>query len=167
MWYYRKEKEPEQLIKPSDLICEADDQEDCLSEPYVKPLCCKFDSTKPKDRYLPFKTLVREKQLKTTRVKEITAATPPISKLPSVKQVTLQESLRLQADQARHLREVQMKHAAERLREKGAFSIGGVLPPAETTSHYRESPPSDSEEEILDEDAKEEPGGVTFPLANS
>ncbi|KAL1131893.1 hypothetical protein AAG570_011504 [Ranatra chinensis] len=156
--------EAESLIKPSDGDCE----EKINNDPYVLNLCKKFDSIKTWERFLPHKTLVST-QKETCRIKpekerELSAATPPSPKHSNVIAVSLEQSLDLQFQQSKRLKEIQIKHAAERLKDK-SYLIGEKLPPIETLTVYRDSPAgSDSECEVGDECEPEDSGGVVFTI---
>ena len=98
-----------------------------------------------KEKFLPHRTL-KVSAHTTTPVhcrtpQENTAATPPPSKFESAMTVSLEESLRLQKEQAARMREVQLKQAAEKLRlgmhiKMGEFQPEGVL----HIDEYREQP---------------------------
>ncbi|XP_039288082.1 uncharacterized protein LOC111046690 isoform X2 [Nilaparvata lugens] len=187
---YRVEKPAEPLIKPSDLEGDTKDLVEAVfaDEPYVRHLCEKFDDTKsakPRERFLPHKTLksrtetetkVKEKERLPTEKKqkwEVTAATPPPPVHGDTKLLTLTDSVRLQCEQAEKLKEIQLKHAVERLKSQRESSR--IVVPKDTsgwTYRDKDGSKSSSEEESEDDDAyhdceegdeaDEKQGGVVF-----
>lgn len=115
-----------------------------IEEAYAIALCNKIDKASPKPRFLPHKTL--NKTITPTKSRDLSAATPPLPTFGDVKQITLEESVKLQYEQTQHLKEVQQKHATERLKDL-RFNIGNRLPNKETLESYREPKALLSEEE--------------------
>uniref|UniRef100_A0A1B6DJV0 DNA-directed RNA polymerase II subunit GRINL1A n=1 Tax=Clastoptera arizonana TaxID=38151 RepID=A0A1B6DJV0_9HEMI len=174
----RIEKAEEPLIKSSDLI---EDDRSTITSPsdrnsllvedkYAKDLRSKIDThSKPiKEKFLPFKTLNPPKNKEVTSKKksihwEVTAATPPLPVHGDVQLVSLQESIKLQFDQQKKLKEVQLKHAIERLASSSIVRTEGM---PQTLTEYRiqdtDSSSSDEEEinEVGDEDEENEKGRV-------
>ncbi|RZF34900.1 hypothetical protein LSTR_LSTR012897 [Laodelphax striatellus] len=190
---YRVEKPAEPLIKPSDLESDTSKKDPIetvfAEEPYVRNLCEKFDDTKsikPRERFLPHKTLktkvetdtkVNENEILPIEKKqkwEVTAATPPPPVHGDTKMLTLTDSVRLQCEQAERLKEIQLKHAVERLKSQRESSR--IVVPKDTTGWtYRDKDgsKSSSEDETDDDDeayhdceegdeADEKQGGVVF-----
>merc|ERR1712098_910888 len=142
------------------------------------------DKLAPKESFVPFNNL------KTTKVDEdlrkqigiaptSTKLSPPKSKikfvpkhktpsipLPNVyvcetKQLSLADSLRLQQDQDKKLREIQMIHAAEKL--MASSNLGGVTEEVNTVgSQFQEyrSKTEEDEEEVEDVDDVDDDEGV-------
>jgi len=147
----------------------------------------KVDNLAPKESFVPFNNLKTTKVDEDLRKQIGTAPTsnkvsPPKSKikfvpkhktpsipLPNVyvcetKQLSLAESLKLQQEQDKKLREIQMKHAAEKL--MASSNVGGVSEEVETIgSQFQEyrSKTEEDEEEVEDVDDDEGVGvvGVT------
>merc|ERR1712098_558626 len=147
----------------------------------------KVDNLAPKESFVPFNNLKTTKvdedlrkqigtapsstQLSTPRseIKFVPKHKTPSIPLPNVyvcetKQLSLAESLRLQQDQDKKLREIQMKHAAEKL--MASSNLGGVTEEVNTVgSQFQEyrSKTEEDEEELDDVDDDEGVGvvGVT------
>merc|ERR1712029_344758 len=144
----------------------------------------KVDKLAPKESFVPFNNLKTTKVDEELRKQIGTAPTrnkvsPPRSKikfvpkhktpsipLPNVyvcetKQLSLAESLKLQQEQDKKLREIQMKHAAEKL--MASSNVGGVSEEVETIgSQFQEyrSKTEEEEEEVDDVDDDDEGVGV-------
>ncbi|XP_075227226.1 RNA polymerase II subunit M [Lycorma delicatula] len=179
----------EQLIKPSDIECisESDDSnstqaavtanpndsnETFIEEPYIKNLLHKFDRLSNerniKERFLPHRTLKHDDKIlskdkqKTKKTNwEVTAATPPPPVFKDTKLLPLEMSVKLQVEQAEKLKEVQLKHATEKLKAMSGQGIGYVGPSSsiftETSGKFRDSRPhydsgSSSENDDDDDD---------------
>ncbi|CAH0390095.1 unnamed protein product [Bemisia tabaci] len=188
----RIEKPQESLIKESDLkdddapnrLGTTNEQEEEVAsalrniEEYAVHLCEKFDVTSPKkdEKFYPHKT-VKEKHVNKSKESlsqkdkpwwEVTAATPPLPVHETVKVVSLKESLVIQQKQAEQLKEVQAKHAAERLiRMRGIFPDSTSVP--SNFGDYREHKEVDSdgtsddeEKECLDEEVERERDVAVF-----
>uniref|UniRef100_A0A1B6FK00 Uncharacterized protein n=1 Tax=Cuerna arida TaxID=1464854 RepID=A0A1B6FK00_9HEMI len=167
------------VIKPEEPLIKASDLE---VEEYARHLCEKMDSVKPdesktKAKFLPHKTLNHsrpESKGKSDggRKWEVTAATPPPPIHGDTKLVSLQDSLRLQCEQQQKLKEVQMRHAAERLAATQEYSVGRV---PLSVGQYRDplpppSPPSSgddlSDQEVHDEEYPDGGGVVVYNLVD-
>lgn len=171
-----KHIEPEKLlVTPHDLLSIGD-------IPHVKYIVDKTEkvSTKPKTtgNYKPFKTTKSdvhnpEKELqRNSKLKkwEVTAATPPPIKHGPARILTIEESLKLQKDYNKHLKEIEAKHAADKLLTRVGIKMADM--PNDTTKFgtYREadsddtheSDPEGSDKEVHDEEP--ERGGVVFTV---
>lgn len=141
-----------QIIKveePDDPLVTLADIEDA----YALSLCNKIDRAEPQKKFLPYKTIksTSDTTSKQFKVRDLSAATPPVPVFGDVKLITLEESIKLQYEQTKHLKEVQLKHASERLMHS-RFKMGDTLPTAETLSKYREPhSPAQSDEETDEE----------------
>ncbi|XP_067013066.2 DNA-directed RNA polymerase II subunit GRINL1A isoform X2 [Anabrus simplex] len=195
---FRKEKEEESLIKPSDLediesfkAKDSDkqsttEQTDSRSSTpnglinvpegdlYIKHLFEIMERPREKKRepFKPFRTTVSDVHSPSRVPKpknrhwEVTAATPPDPVHGEVKVVSLQESLELQKMQAAKLKEIQAKHAAERLAAQMGVKMGTELPDPSQRHKYRAQPEqydssSSSENEFHsggEEEEDDEPG---------
>uniref|UniRef100_A0A1B6LRU8 Uncharacterized protein n=2 Tax=Graphocephala atropunctata TaxID=36148 RepID=A0A1B6LRU8_9HEMI len=170
-------KPEEPLINPSDLEPEGE-----VLEEYAKHLCEKMDSVKPVDpkaktKFLPFKTLSHSRpgckqEVDRGRRWEVTAATPPPPIHGDAKLVSLQESIKLQCEQQQKLKEIQTKHAAERLATTQDYSVGRLPLSA---GGYRDtlpppSPPSSgdelSDQEVHDDEYPDGGGVVIYNLVD-
>uniref|UniRef100_A0A0V0G968 Putative dna-directed rna polymerase ii subunit grinl1a-like protein n=1 Tax=Triatoma dimidiata TaxID=72491 RepID=A0A0V0G968_TRIDM len=140
--------------QPESLITEKD-----IEEIYAAKLCDKIDKVEPTSRFLPHKTLNQKfcskKSLSDYKKKDLCSASQPPSKFDSIIPISLEASIRLQYEQTQHLKDVQLKHAAERLKDK-AYTIGNVLPSHEKLKPYRNPALIDSGSECDDEDDEEE-----------
>lgn len=167
--------EPEKpLITPEDLI-------NIGEAPHVKYIVEKTEiQAKPqtKGQFKPFKTTISdvhnpEKEILRKKHKnwEVTSATPPPILHGPAKVLNLEESLKLQKEYNMHLKEVEAKHAAEKLQER--LGIKMLKLPADTSrfGKYREeesdnesvtSDPEGSDKEVYDEEP--ERGGVVFTV---
>jgi len=147
----------------------------------------KVDNMAPKDSFVPFNNLKSTKvdeELKKqigaapsvqkpvhprSKIKFVPKHKTPAIPLPNVyvcetKQLSLADSLRLQQEQDKKLREIQMKHAAEKL--MASSNLGGVTEEVNTVgSQFQEyrSKTEEDEEEVEDVDDDEGVGvvGVT------
>ncbi|XP_012277587.1 DNA-directed RNA polymerase II subunit GRINL1A [Orussus abietinus] len=176
----------ESLITPEDLKelashTEIGKEEELEHVKYILDKVEKSNSEqvgKKREPFKPYKTTksnvhdpMKEKQRKKGSHWEITAATPPLIVHGAVKTLDLQESLKLQKEQAEKLQEVQAKHAAERLAEQlGLHSIGSLpsnigkyrLPDAHSTS--ASSSDDEEEHEVHDEESPDVGGTVTYTV---
>lgn len=136
--------------QPESLITEKD-----IEEIYAAKLRDKIDKVEPTTRFLPHKTLnhkfCSKKSLSDYKKKDLCSASQPPPKFGSIKPISLEASIRLQYDQAQHLKDVQLKHAAERLKDK-TYTIGNVLPSHEKLKPYRNPALVDSGSECDDDD---------------
>ncbi|PSN31549.1 hypothetical protein C0J52_26230 [Blattella germanica] len=193
--YKKKHKvvEPEpSLIKPEDLkdidssvITESTSKQD--EEIYVRRLCNKVEtvkeiSGKATERFLPHRTVKSSHHNAVEGYKkplgphwEVTAATPPPPVHGDAKLISLQESLNLQKEQASKLKDIQAKHAAERLASQLGVKMGSTLPDASLRATYRDThtdSSSSSEDEMINSDGEheeEEPekdGAVIYNLVD-
>lgn len=160
------------LVTPEDLI-------NIGEIPHVKYLVEKAEQNiepKPTGHFKPYKTTKTdvhrpEKEVHRKKHKhwEVTAATPPPILHGPVKVLSLDESLKLQKEYNKHLQEIQIKYATEKL-----MSLKGIqmIPILDTSkfNDYRE-PESDNSaglsdieesEEVHDEEP--EKGGVVFTV---
>ncbi|KOC66959.1 hypothetical protein WH47_12386 [Habropoda laboriosa] len=135
------------------------------------------EKTVTKKPFKPYKTTKsnvhdpeKEKQRKQNKHWEVTAATPPLIVHGATKIINLNESLKLQKEQAEILQEVRTKHAAERLAEQlGLHNIG---PTPENVGNYRlqdekgsdSSTSEDEENEVHDEEDNDKGGTVVFTV---
>lgn len=140
--FSRVEKEEESLITLAD-----------IEEVYAINLSNKIDKVEPKKKFLPHKTLVSNPIEANKKVRDLSAATPPPPVYGDAKLISLEESLKLQYEQTIHLKEVQLKHATERLKAMRS-TIGDSLPPVQSITTYRDNADqySETEEESENED---------------
>lgn len=166
------------VIKPETTLITPQELRDIGEVPHIKYLVDKTEnqpSKAPTGQFKPYRTTKSdvhkpEKEILRKKGKhwEVTAATPPPSIHGAAKALTLEESLILQKDYNRHLKEVEAKHAAEKLLARTGIKMATL--PLNTTKFgtYRDV---DSEEDIVDSDKEvfdEEPdiGGVVFTVQN-
>ncbi|XP_076245442.1 RNA polymerase II subunit M [Calliopsis andreniformis] len=175
----------ESLIKAEDLAeIESFKEEEPTDVEHVKYIVDKVEKStdeenKKREPFKPYKTTKsnvhdpeKEKYRKQHKNWEVTAATPPLIVHGAVKVINLNESLKLQKEQAEKLQEIQAKHAAERLAEQLGFHSVGV--PPESVGRYRlpdekgssSSSLSEDEEEneIHDEEDNDKRGTVVFTV---
>ncbi|CAL7946055.1 unnamed protein product [Xylocopa violacea] len=170
----------ESLIKPEDLV----EIESFKTEPveHITYIVNKIEKPpeerNKKEPFKPYKTTKsnvhdpeKEKQRKQNKHWEITAATPPLIVHGAVKTINLNESLKLQIEQAEKLQEIQAKHAAERLAEQLGLHNIGPLP--ESVGNYRvqdekgtssSSEEDEEENEVHDEEDNDKAGTVVFTV---
>ncbi|XP_045445883.1 uncharacterized protein LOC123653956 [Melitaea cinxia] len=161
------------LITPEDLIS--------IGEiPVVKKIIEKTEiNIKPKktSQFKPYKTTVSdvhnpEKEMlrKKNKFWEVTAATPPPIVHGPAKTLSLEESLKLQQKHNRHLKEIEVQHAAEKLLARTSIKMAELPEDISKFGTYRdsddtksdESDPEGSDKEVLDEEP--ERGGVVFTV---
>lgn len=114
----------------------------------------------------------KEKHRKQNQHWEVTAATPPLIVHGAAKVINLNESLKLQKEQAEKLQEIQAKHAAERLAEQlGLRSVGpslenmgGYRLPDEKDSSSSSTSEGEEENEVHDEEDNDKAGTVVFTV---
>ncbi|XP_017876144.1 DNA-directed RNA polymerase II subunit GRINL1A [Ceratina calcarata] len=171
----------ESLIKPEDLA----EIESFKAQPaeHVSYIVNKIEKSpdekgNKRESFKPYKTTKsnvhdpeKEKQRKYNKHWEVTAATPPFIVHGAVKVINLNESLKLQKEQAEKLQEIQSKHAAERLAEQlGLHSINPVIG---NLGSYRlrdekesNSSGSENEEEheVHDDEDNDQRGTVVFTV---
>lgn len=169
----------ESLIKPEDLAeiesfkAQPDEHVSYIVSKIEKP---PEENTSKKGSFKPYKTTKsnvhdpeKEKQRKYNKHWEVTAATPPLIVHGAVKVINLNESLKLQKEQAEKLQEIQSKHAAERLAEQ--LGLHNSLP--QNLSNYRvqDEKESDSsasenedENEVDDDEDNDKRGTVVFTV---
>ncbi|XP_069697850.1 DNA-directed RNA polymerase II subunit GRINL1A [Periplaneta americana] len=166
-----KVEEPEKsLITQEDLKDIEAIASDGVAKPkddvYIKHLCDKIEKPREKKRE-QFKPFRNTKTENTQHKKplgphwEVTAATPPLPVHGDVKLISLQESLQLQKEQAAKLKDVQAKHAAERLASQLGVKMGSTLPDSALRMMYRDEPhhsdsSSNSEDEMANSDVEHE-----------
>ncbi|KZC10835.1 hypothetical protein WN55_01534 [Dufourea novaeangliae] len=153
---------------------DSDDEEDPL-----KILAQVSEKEKKREPFKPYRTTKsnvhdpeKEKQRKSNKNWEVTAATPPNTVHGAVKVINLNESLRLQKDHAEKLQKIQTKHAAERLAEQLGLHTIGL--PSEYVNSYRlrdeknsssSSEAEDEEEhEVHDDEDNDKGGTVVFTV---
>ncbi|OXU23880.1 hypothetical protein TSAR_014582 [Trichomalopsis sarcophagae] len=175
----------ESLIKPEDLEeIESFKTLDPLESEHIKYIIDKVENNENKHerkQYKPYKTTKsnvhdpeKEKQRDSKKTKhwEVTAATPPSIIHEAAKTLDLNESLRLQKEYAIKLKEVQARHAVERLTQQlGVHQIGTV---PRNIGSYRtndrdNSDSSNSEDEenyppVYDDEDNDKAGTVTFTV---
>ncbi|OAD59731.1 hypothetical protein WN48_08526 [Eufriesea mexicana] len=170
----------ESLIKPEDLAeiesfkIKADEHITYIVNKVEKSLEDKDNKKKPFKPYKTTKSNVhdpeKEKQRKRNKHWEVTAATPPLIVHGAAKIINLNESLKIQKEQAETFQKIQAKHAAERLGEQlGLHNIG---PPPNNVTDYRlqhdkesDSLTSEDEEnEVHDEEDNDKGGTVVFTV---
>lgn len=161
------------LITPEDLIS--------IGEiPVVKKIIEKTEiNIKPKKtgQFKPYKTTVSdvhnpEKEIlrKKNKFWEVTAATPPPIVHGPAKTLSLEESLILQQEHNRHLKEIEVQHAAAKLLARKSIKMAELPEDISKFGSYRdsddtksdESDPEGSDKDVLDEEP--ERGGVVFTV---
>ncbi|CAH0721959.1 unnamed protein product, partial [Brenthis ino] len=163
------------LITPEDLM-------NIGEIAHVKKLVEKTEvNMKPKltGNFKPYKTTISDvhnpaKEILRKRNKhwEVTAATPPPIVHGPVKTLNLQESLDLQKEYNIHLKEVEAKHAAEKLFARSGIKMAALPEDTSKFGNYRTADSDDSEKSDLEESDKEvideepERGGVVFTVMN-
>lgn len=162
------------LVTPEDII-------NVGELPHVKYIIDKTENSakaKPTGNFKPFKTTKSdvhnpEKEVhRCSKLKkwEVTAATPPPIKHGPAKILSIEESLKLQKEYNIHIKEVEARHAAEKLVARWGITMAEL--PKDTTKFgtYREvdsddsqdSDPEGSDKEVHDEEP--ERGGVVFTV---
>ncbi|CAK9800248.1 DNA-directed RNA polymerase II subunit GRINL1A [Anthophora plagiata] len=171
----------ESLIKAEDLA-EIECSE-AQSTEYITYIVNKIEKlpeeeeTKTREPFKPYKTTKsnvhdpeREKQRKQNKHWEVTAATPPLIVHGATKVINLNESLKLQKEQAENFQEIQAKHAAERLAEQLGLHNVGAIPKNIVNYHLQDEKGSDSftsedeENEVHDEEDNDKGGTVVFTV---
>nr|BAN21251.1 unkown protein [Riptortus pedestris] len=110
-----------------------------IEEAYALSLCNKIDKAEAKKRFLPHKTLKSSTEnSKPNKIRDLSAATPPAPVFGDIKLITLEESIKLQYEQTKHLKEVQLSHATERLKNS-RFRMGETLPGPDNLTQYRDN----------------------------
>ncbi|KAF6205237.1 hypothetical protein GE061_019404 [Apolygus lucorum] len=150
-------KEIREEPKVESLVTERD-----LDDLYAINLCHKLDKVTTQDKFRPYKSLNTVKQV-SKKERDLSAATPPQNKYSEMKTVGLEDSLKLMIHENEKLREIQMQHAAERLKDK-THVIGDTLPSLESTKFYRETIEPDEENEVRDECEGHDGGDVRFTI---
>ncbi|XP_058793908.1 uncharacterized protein LOC131665799 [Phymastichus coffea] len=172
------------LIKPEDIReAKSFKTQDPLELEHVKYIVSKVENPeneKKREPFKPYKTTrsnvhdpEKEKQRECKKYKywEVTAATPPLIIHGAVKTLDLNESLRLQKEHEAKLKEIQAKHAAERLAQQlGLHSTGGL--PSNLGNHrgqntnISDSSSEDEEnyEEVYDDEDNDKAGTVVFTV---
>ncbi|CAH2257998.1 uncharacterized protein LOC120624644 [Pararge aegeria] len=163
------------LVTPEDLLS--------IGEiPHIKKLVDITEvSIKPKTsgQFKPYRTTISdvhnpEKEIlrKQNKHWEVTAATPPPILHCPAKPLTIKESLNLQTEHYKHLKEIEAKHAAEKLFERTGIKMAELPEDRSNFGNYRSadsddsgsevSDPEGSDKEVLDEEP--ERGGVVFTV---
>lgn len=161
------------LITPEDLM-------NIGEIAHVKKLVEKTEvNIKPKltGNFKPYKTTISdvhnpEKEILRKKNKhwEVTAATPPPIVHGPVKTLNLEESLKLQKEYNIHLKEVEAKHAAEKLFARSGIKMAELPEDTSKFGNYRTADSDDSEKSDLEDSDKEvideepERGGVVFTV---
>lgn len=171
----------ESLIKPEDLAeIESFETQSAGHISYIVSKTEKSpdEKSQKKGSFKPYKTTKsnvhdpeKEKQRKYNKHWEITAATPPLIVHGAVKIINLNESLKLQKEQAEKLQEIQSKHAAERLAEQLGLHSTNPMPDSLRTYRTQDEKESDSsaseneeENEVLDDEDNDKGGTVVFTV---
>lgn len=170
--------EPEKpLVTPEDLL-------NIGELPHVKYIVDKTEiKAKPKvsSQYKPYKTTKSdvhnpEKEINRIRNKhwEVTAATPPPIIHGPAKILSISESLKLQKEYNAHLKEIEAKHAAEKLIVLSGVKMGNLPQNKTNFKDYRnldsddddddESNHEGSDHEVHDDEPDR--GGVIFTVMN-
>lgn len=178
-------------LKESDSTTEECDDLSLIEDPYVKNLCDKFDKlnndNEVRSRFLPHRSINRgveqvlNKHEKCRNLRrDVTAATPPLPVYNDTKLLPLEASVKLQIKQAEKLKEVQMRHATERLKLTALRGVGVEQLSGRSKERYRDlekhydtdssgSGSSDEEDRQSfhschddEEDTDEKRGGITF-----
>lgn len=170
------------ISKPENPLITVDDLIEIGEIPHVKYLVDITETNnctpKPTGHFKPYKTTISdvhnpEKEILRKKNKhwEVTAATPPPIIHGPAKVLGLEESLKLQLDYNSHLKEVEAKHAAERLVSRSHIKMATLPDDVTKFGKYRdiesESDASDiegSDKEVHDEDP--EGGGVIYTVMN-
>nr|XP_033340137.1 DNA-directed RNA polymerase II subunit GRINL1A isoform X1 [Megalopta genalis]XP_033340138.1 DNA-directed RNA polymerase II subunit GRINL1A isoform X1 [Megalopta genalis]XP_033340139.1 DNA-directed RNA polymerase II subunit GRINL1A isoform X1 [Megalopta genalis] len=175
----------ESLIKPEDLAeIESFKQEEFNEAEHIKYILNKVENPseekdKKKEPFKPYKTTKsnvhdpeKEKQRKTNKNWEVTAATPPLIVHGAVKVINLNESLSLQKEHEEKLQKIQAKHAAEKFAEQlGLHTIG--RPPknldtyqlqGEKDSNSSSTSENEEENEVHDDEDNDKRGTVVFTV---
>lgn len=133
-----------------------------LVDIYAMKLCSKLDKVEPKGKFRPYATLNTIKHL-SDKERDLCAAAPPKPIYGDAKTVNLEDSLGLMMRQNEQLRDVQLQHAAERLKDK-TYVIGETLPSHESTRLYRDVAAAEEEDEVRDDCEGHDGGDVRFPI---
>ncbi|XP_050345446.1 uncharacterized protein LOC126770219 [Nymphalis io] len=169
------------VIQPDKPLITAEDLISIGEIPIVKKIVEKTEvNIKPKvtGQFKPYKTTISdvhnpEKEICRKRNKywEITAATPPPIVHGPAKMLNLEESLKLQQEHNKHLKEIEAQHAAEKLLARANIKMAELPKDITKFGNYRgdsddtksdESDPEGSDKEVLDEEP--ERGGVVFTI---
>ncbi|XP_078042189.1 RNA polymerase II subunit M isoform X2 [Augochlora pura] len=175
----------ESLIKPEDLAdIESFKQEKFHEAEHIKFILNKVENPseekyRKKESFKPYKTTKsnvhdpeKEKQRKTNKNWEVTAATPPLIVHGAVKVINLNESLSLQKEYEEKLQKIQTKHAAEKLAEQLGLHTIGRPPENLDTYQLRDEKDSNSsfsseneeENEVHDDEDNDKRGTVIFTV---
>lgn len=167
------------VLKPEKMLVTPEDLEIIGESAHVKYIVNKTENnskTKATGQFKPYKTTksnVHNPEKEIHRPKhahwEVTAATPPPIIHGPAKILSIEDSLKLQQDYNDKLKEISVKHAAEKLAALTGIKLGDI--PNDTTKfgEYREvdSDDSDSEKDGSDNevhDEEPEKGGVVFTV---
>ncbi|XP_063995809.1 DNA-directed RNA polymerase II subunit GRINL1A [Diachasmimorpha longicaudata] len=171
----------ESLINDEDLT-EIESFKSDLSLPqHIKYIVDKVEKegNAMREPFKPYKTTktnvhdpMKEKVRKKDKHWEVTAATPPLIVHGAVQSLSMNESLKLQKAQAEKLREIQVKHAIERLTQQaGVYTVGNVTNAGVYRSRNEKSDSSDSEtdeeHEVHDEEDNDKAGTVVFTVEST
>ncbi|XP_046964502.1 uncharacterized protein LOC124533339 [Vanessa cardui] len=169
------------VLQPDKPLITAEDLISIGEIPIVKKIVEKTElNIKPKltGQFKPYKTTISdvhnpEKEMCRKRNKfwEVTAATPPPSIHGPAKILNLEESLKLQQEHNKHLKEIEAQHAAEKLLARANIKMAELPKDISQFGNYRadsddtksdESDLEGSDKEVLDEEP--ERGGVVFTI---
>lgn len=169
------------VLKPEKPLITTEELITIGEAPHVKYIVEKSEiQAKPKTtgQFKPYKTTISdvhkpEKEILRKKHKnwEVTAATPPPIVHGPTKVLNLEESLKLQKEHNKHLKEIEAQHAAEKLQARLGINVVKVPELTVISGKYREeesddetvtSDPEGSDKEVHDEEP--ERGGVVFTV---
>ncbi|KOB74635.1 Protein GRINL1B [Operophtera brumata] len=167
------------VLQPEKLLVTPDDLLKIGENPHVKYIVGKTEvapNPKAPGKFKPYKTTItnvhdpeKEMHRKKNKYWENTAATPPLTIHGPAIIISIEESLQLQKEQNKHLKETESLHAAEKLLTK--INIGNLPDDVSKFGNYRDvasdsddPDPEGSDKEVHDEEP--EKGGVVFTVMN-
>lgn len=165
------------VLQPEKLLITADDLIKIGENPHIQYIVGKTEvapNSRASGKFKPYKTTItdvhdpeKEMHRKKHKYWENTAATPPLTIHGPAQTISIEESLQLQKDQNKHLKETEALHAAEKLLAK--LNIGNLPIDVSKFGEYRDVA-SDSDDTDLEGSDKEvhdeepEKGGVVFTV---
>lgn len=165
------------ILKPEKLLVQPDDLIKIGDTPHIKYIVDKTEvapNPKASGQYKPYRTTKtdvhnteKEMHRKKNKHWENTAATPPLIIHGPAKFISIAESLQLQKEQNKYLKETEALHAAQKLLSK--IKMGDLPDDVSTFGKYRDvmsdsddSDPEGSDKEVHDDEPDK--GGVVFTV---
>jgi hypothetical protein len=154
-----KHEAPQTILITEEDLKEAEEikNEHLLLDPVLEQIC-QNEKLEQEQRFLPYKNVKHREHPESTKLRDNTSATPPVTKQVT-KSLTLRESIEVENVNRKNLKVVSEKHAAERLavKTKELKAVGlevTNLPPKQSTlSMTKYRLPCDETEEVHEEDS--------------